>query len=421
MEVFKFGGASVKDAESIKNVFNILSNYSTYNNQLWIIVSAMGKTTNALETVVNSCFERDGTALEKLVEIRKWHENIINQLGLSNERSLLNQFNNFFTAAEWEIEDPDLSDYDKKYDQIVSLGELISTLIVSYYLNKQGYNNKWIDARDLIKTDDKYREAGVLWEETTEAIIAAQQLNPDTVKLTQGFIGSNNQNYTTTLGREGSDYTAAIVANSLNAVKMTVWKDVPGVLNADPKWFENTVLIEHLSYADTIELAYYGATVLHPKTIKPLQNKNIPLFVRSFKNPNLPGTRIDNNIESLPVPSFIFKVNQLLISISPKDFSFIVEENLGHIFMLFAEYGIKINTMQNSALSFSVCTNYNHKKIPLLIEALQKKYKVLYNYPVELITIRYYDQPTINRVMQGKKLLLEVKSRTTVQLVVTAE
>jgi len=415
-QVFKFGGASVKNAEAIVNVYKILTNYPLTG--LWVVISAMGKTTNALEEVVKSCFERDGKALEKLITIRRFHEKIIEELGLQNDVTLTNLFNNFFTSAEWEIEDSDISDYDKKYDQIVSLGEFISTLIVSAYFRKQGLDNVWIDARDLIKTDNRYREASINWEETAQSILVAQRSNSQLIKITQGFIGCDFENYTTTLGREGSDYTAAVVAYALEAEKMTVWKDVPGVLNADPKWFDNTVLLNHLSYLDTIELAYYGATILHPKTIKPLQNKNIPLYVKSFVNPNLPGTRIDNNTSGLTVPSFIFKVNQLLISISPKDFSFIVEENLSHIFLLFSKYGVKINTMQNSALSFSVCVDYDEKKSATLISALRENYKVLYNTGLELITIRNYDQSTINRVMDTKRLLLEVKSRNTVQLVV---
>lgn len=420
MKVFKFGGASVKDAASIKNVASILKLYAS--EKVYVIISAMGKTTNALEDVVNSCFIRDGRALEKLIEVRKKHEQIISELGLVEDVELNNLFNNFFTGVEWEIEDADISNYDKKYDQIVSLGELISTLIISAYLKSINIHNIWIDARDLIKTDQKYREGGIDWESTQTLIIeSVKNFEKSNLIITQGFIGCDDENYTTTLGREGSDYTASIVAYCTNAESMTVWKDVPGVLNADPKWFDDTVLLEHLSYLDTIELAYYGATILHPKTIKPLQNKNIPLHVKSFLDPSKPGTIIDNNSQGLNIPSFIFKINQILISISPKDFSFIVEHSLSDIFKTFSECGVKINTMQNSAISFSVCTDYDEKKILPLVERLRKQFKVLYNAGLELITIRYYDQPTIDRVMIDKKLLLEVKSRHTVQLVVAKE
>jgi aspartate kinase len=417
MKVFKFGGASVKDSASIKNVASILKLDEA--DKKYIIISAIGKTTNALEDLVNSCFLGDGRALERLNDIRKKHESIINELGLSGNENFNNAFNNFFTSVEWEIEDSDWSNFDKKYDQIVSLGELVSTLIVSEYLKSIGLNNTWIDARDLIKTNSKYREGGIEWEQTELKVKASlENFNKSNIIITQGFIGCDDENYTTTLGREGSDYTASIIAYCINAESMTVWKDVPGVLNADPKWFDDTVLLEHLSYLDTIELAYYGATILHPKTIKPLQNKNIPLHVRSFIDPSKPGTVIDNNSQGLNIPSFIFKINQILITISPKDFSFIVEHNLSDIFKSFSEHGVKINSMQNSAISFSVCTDYDEKKILPLIESIRKRFKVLYNTGLELITIRYYDQQTIDRVMIDKKLLVEVKSRHTVQLVV---
>jgi aspartate kinase len=298
------------------------------------------------------------------------------------------------------------------------MGEIISSKIVAAYLKEAGLPVRWVDVRDIVKTDNTYREGKVEWNETEKLAREKLGSKKNEIILTQGFLGGTSENFTTTLGREGSDYTAAILAYCLDAESVTIWKDVPGVLNADPKWFDETKLIDQLSYQDAIELAYYGATVIHPKTIKPLQNKNIPLYVRSFVKPSEKGTVINDIQSPLPVPCFIFKVDQVLISLSPKDFSFIVEENFSDIFKLFARHGVKVNTMQNSAISFSICVDSNPKKVPVLIRELQEQYRVLYNEKVELITIRYYDQPTIDRVALGKIILLEVKSRYTVQLVV---
>ncbi|HSH67818.1 MAG TPA: aspartate kinase, partial [Bacteroidia bacterium] len=294
--------------------------------------------------------------------------------------------------------------------------------IVNTYLNDIGINSKWWDVRDFIQTDNTYREGKVDWELTQELVnknllpeFSRSQTN---IIITQGFIGGTSENFTTTLGREGSDYTAAIIAFTTDARSVTIWKDVPGVLNADPKWFDETKKLEQLSYQDAIELAYYGASVIHPKTIKPLQNKNIPLFVKSFLEPEKQGTVICELPSEPAIPCFIFKVNQVLLSISPKDFSFIDEENFASIFQLFAEKNVKINVMQNSAISFSVSMDYDERSFKDLVEILQNDYRVLYNKNVELITIRYYDQPTIDRVLIGKVVLLEVKSRHTVQLIV---
>jgi aspartate kinase len=304
----------------------------------------------------------------------------------------------------------------------VSLGEIISTKIVNAYLIEASVNSKWLDVRDVIQTDNTYREGKVDWDLTQELVnrnlLPFLENNNNLVLVTQGFIGGTSENFTTTLGREGSDYSAAILAFTTNAESVTIWKDVPGVLNADPKWFDETKKLEQISYQDAIELAYYGATVIHPKTIKPLQNKKIPLYVKSFLNPEEIGTVINDVQTPLPIPSFIFKVNQVLISISPKDFSFIAEDNFSDIFNLFSERQVKVNVMQNSAISFSVSVDNDKRKLPELIKTLQKQYRVLYNDNLELITIRYYDQATIDRVTIDKKILLEVKSRYTVQLVV---
>lgn len=416
MKVFKFGGASVKDAAAVKNIGAILKRYN--NEKLIVVVSAMGKTTNALEEVVNALFN-GGDAIAALNKVQVFHDQILEGL-FDRKHQVHDDVHNLFVELEWAVEgEPELP-YDQEYDQIVSMGELLSSRILSHYLCSIGISNVWGDARDLIRTDDHFREAKVDWEETQKSIneLLIPKLEKTDVLVTQGFIGVTSENYTTTLGREGSDYTAAIFAYCCNASEVTIWKDVPGVLNADPKWFDDTVLLNQISYLDAIELAYYGATVIHPKTIKPLQNKHIPLRVRSFVDPEKEGTVINEFEDKKLIPSFIFKVDQVLISISPKDFSFIVEENLSSIFSVFAQAGVKINLMQNSAVSFSVCLDNRADKLDELVETLKKDFRVRYNSNLELITIRYYDDATINRVMVGKEMILEQKSRNTIQLVV---
>ncbi len=420
MKVFKFGGASVKDAAGVRNLTAILQTYKT--EKLIVVVSAMGKTTNALERLTDAFYFQTANLASILEEIKKFHFSIARDLFAESKHPFFDELHNTFVELDWAIDGTPQHSYDQEYDQIVSLGEVLATKIISAYLNEQGINTKWWDVRDFICTDNTFREGKVDWTLTEDKIrtflLPFFDYASEQVILLQGFLGVTSENFTTTLGREGSDYTAAIMAYCTDAESVTIWKDVPGVLNADPKWFDETKLIDHLSYQDAIELAYYGATVIHPKTIKPLQNKNIPLYVRSFLNPAEKGTLISNQQSALPVPCFIFKVKQILISISPKDFSFIVEENMSAIFRLFASHGVRINTMQNSAISFSLCIDDNERKIPDLVKALQEDYRVLYNDALELITIRYYDQATIDRVCIGKKILLEVKSRYTVQLVV---
>jgi aspartate kinase len=427
MKIFKFGGASVKDANAVKNVATILKSFP--NENIIVVVSAMGKVTNALEKLTNAVFyspqNEENTNIDAhtaLDEIKKYHFQIIEQLFPNKNHPIYNEINNAFVELDWAIEDGSTLSYGHTYDQIVSIGEIVSTKIVAAYLAESGIVNKWIDARDFIQTDNCYREGNVNWELTQELVdknlLSVFSKKEVPVVVTQGFIGGTSENFTTTLGREGSDYTAAIIAYTTNAESVTIWKDVPGVLNADPKWFDDTQKIEQLSYQDAIELAYYGATVIHPKTIKPLQNKKIPLYVKSFISPEKSGTVINEVQSMLPVPCFIFKMNQVLLSISPKDFSFIVEENFSDIFKLLAQKQIKINMMQNSAISFSLCIDNDVQKLPDLIKTLQKDYRVLYNENMELVTIRYYNQATIDRVTANKKVLLEVKSRYTVQLVV---
>ncbi len=420
MKVFKFGGASVKDAEAVKNVLSILKRFP--NENIIVVVSAMGKVTNALERLVNSLYYKKENPSDVLDEIKKYHFDIINQLFPDKNNPVYDEISNTFVELDWAIEEEAISNYDFEYDKIVCMGEIISTKIVNAYLNESGINSKWWDVRDFIQTDNTYREGKVDWELTqtlvNKNLIPYFDNTKNSIVITQGFIGGTSENYTTTLGREGSDYTAAILSFTTNAESVTIWKDVPGVLNADPKYFDETQKLEQISYQDAIELAYYGVSVIHPKTIKPLQNKKIPLYVKSFIHPEDTGTVISENQSPLPIPCFIFKTNQVLISISPKDFSFIVEENFSDIFNLFAERQAKINVMQNSAISFSLSVDNNERKLPDLIKTLQKDYRVLYNDNLELITIRYYDQTTIDKLTLGKIILLEVRSRYTVQLVV---
>ena len=421
MQVFKFGGASVKDADGVKNVAEVLKQFP--NEKLCVVISAMGKTTNALERLTKAFFYKTENAEAILEEIKQAHDAICKNLFTNPSHPIYSDLENTFVELHWAIEDEPTHGYDFEYDQIVSIGEVVSTKIVSAYLNDIGITNKWMDARGLIQTDNTYREGRVDFE-LTKALVKTQiepQLINHRIVVTQGFIGGTSENFTTTLGREGSDYTASILAYCLNAENVTIWKDVPGVLNADPKWFTKTKKIDELTYQDAIELTYYGATVIHPKTIKPLQNKQIPLYVKSFLNPKESGTVIKDGENRLNIPSYIFKVNQVLISIQPKDFSFIAEDNLSDIFELFSKHGVKINLMQLSAISFSVCCDDDAEKIKLLVTELQQTFKVLYNSNLELMTVRYYTPETIDLLTKNKLILLEQKSRFTVQMVMKNE
>ncbi|GGI25552.1 aspartate kinase [Pedobacter mendelii] len=416
MDIFKFGGASVKDVEGVKNLANIVSDYK--KGELLIVVSAMGKMTNKLEELTQAYLLHSDTAHSIFDEVKHFHFNLIEELFKGTNNPVYDDVANTFVEIDWLLEDEPDNDPDYIYDQIVSIGEVVSTKIVAAWLNETNIKTLWIDARNYIQTDNTYREGKVDWDKTNQLIQRdLVGLLHQNIIVTQGFIGGTSENYTTTLGREGSDYSAAIFASCLNATALTIWKDVPGVLNADPKWFDETEKIPQLSYHDAIELTYYGATVIHPKTIKPLQNKGIPLFVRSFLQPEASGTAITKESNPLPVPSFIFKINQALISIFPKDYSFIIEENLSNIFELFHQHKIKINTMLNSAISFSVSVDDNEEKITKLIAALSIQFTVKYNKGLELVTIRYYNQQTIDRVAINKDILLEVKSRHTCQMV----
>ena len=421
MQVFKFGGASVKDAEGVKNVVEVLKQFP--NQKIAVVVSAMGKTTNSLERLAKAFFYKTENADIILEEVKKYHLDICHHLFANSSHPIFTELENTFVELYWAIEDEPTHSFDFEYDQIVSMGEVISTKIISAYLNDVGLANKWIDARGLIQTDNTYREGKVDFE-LTETLIKRDLVpvfNLFNTIVTQGFIGGTSENFTTTLGREGSDYTASILAYCLNADNVTIWKDVPGVLNADPKWFSYTKKIDQLSYHDAIELTYYGASVIHPKTIKPLQNKNIPLFVKSFLQPKDEGTVIKDGEKRLNIPSYIFKIDQVLISIQPKDFSFIAEDNLSDIFEVFAKHGVKINLMQLSAISFSVCCDNDESKVQNLVKELQSQFKILYNSGLELMTVRYYTQETIDTLTSQKIILLEQRSRYTVQMVMRNE
>jgi aspartate kinase len=417
MKVFKFGGASVKDEAAVRNLAKIVDSHSS--EKLIVVISAMGKTTNTLERLTDAFFYKTGNAESVLKEVRDYHFGIIEKLFPEKSHPVYTDIHNALVELEWAIEDEPTHSFDCEYDQIVSVGEILSTKIVAAFLKEQNQKCEWRDIRDYVQTDNTYREGKVDWELTQQLVLAdlVPALEKTDMIITQGFLGVTSENFTTTLGREGSDYTAAILAYCTDAESLTIWKDVPGVLNADPKWFDDTRLIPQLTYQDAIELTYYGATVIHAKTIKPLQNKNIPLYVRSFLDPSKEGTKIHDVQAPLPIPCFIFKVNQVLISISPRDFSFIVEENMSSIFSVLSKHRVKINTMQNSAINLSLCVDEDAQRLPGLIEELGKQYRVLYNDKLELVTIRYYDQATLDRVTIGKSILLEVKSRYTAQLV----
>ena len=417
MDIFKFGGASLQNAAGIQNVQQIIENYK--KDKLLVVVSAMGKTTNALEALLETFYQQSHEAETCFEQIKRYHFDILHELFKDPLHPIFDEVNNCFVEIDWILEEGPQDSYDYLYDQMVSVGEIVSSKILTAYLQEQGLPALWVDARNYIQTDNNYREAQVDWQKTNRQI---QQSLPVLLEkhilITQGFIGSTSENFTTTLGREGSDYTAAIFASCLNADSASIWKDVPGVLNADPKWFSDTELIPELSYQDAIELTYYGATVIHPKTIKPLENKEIPLRVRSFYQPDAPGTRICRSKECLPVPSFIFKVNQVLISILPKDFSFILEDNLSEIFNLFHKHKVKINMMHNSAISFSVSSDYNAQKIEALVSDLKKRFDVSQQQDLELVTIRYFNQETIDRVLVNKRVIHEVKDAYTCQMLI---
>lgn len=415
IKVLKFGGASVKDADSVRNVVRVLNFFKSH--KLAVVISAMGKTTNALERLLSACYYNRENIEKEFNFIKDFHLKIVEDLFPDRNNEIFNNMDDIFSLIRDRISLPHSENYDYDYDQLVSVGEIISSKIVTAFLNNKGTASHWVDARLIIRTDNTYREARVDWARTEELVQGAMNFKDCDVYVTQGFTGGTSENISTTLGREGSDFSAAILAYSLNAQEVIIWKDVPGVLNADPKYFENTIKLESLSYQDAIELAYYGASVIHPKTIKPLQNKGIPLWVKSFLDPEGTGTIVQTNKAEQLIPSFIFKMNQVLITIAARDFSFIIEQNLRDIFHALSEIRIRINVMQNTALSFSISADWDEKKIMSLITRLEEDYMIKYNKDLELVTIRNYDQATIERVIVNKEILLEEKSRNTVQMV----
>ena len=414
MQVFKFGGASVKDAMGVKNVASVLQKVG--HKDTLIVVSAMGKTTNALELVIKNYFENKSELSNAINDVKTFHNNILKDLFDNNNHIAFKKIANFFDELNAFLKINKSPDYNFVYDQVIGYGELISTTIISEYLNAIQLKNNWVDVRNHIKTDSYYRRANVNWNKTQQLITSS--LNTSVLNITQGFLGSDTNNFVTTLGREGSDYTAAIFAYCLNAESVTIWKDVPGVLNADPRYFENAQLLNKISYTEAIELAFYGASVIHPKTLQPLQRKEIPLYVKSFLEPEALGTKISKNEPLDPViPCFIVKKHQVLISLSSLDFSYIVEENISEIFNLLHLYKMKVDVIQNSAISFSVCVDDLYNNLGELLHHLKAKFNVTCHENVSLYTIRHYTQKAINQIETGKTLLLKQLTQETVQVV----
>jgi aspartate kinase len=414
MRVFKFGGASVKDAEGVKNLFSVLKKVG--HNDTLIVVSAMGKTTNALEVVLNNYFNNRSELQSSIQDIKKYHNGILLDLFENEENKVFSHVSALFIELDNFFKTNKSPDYNFVYDQVIGYGELISTTIISHYLEGEGIKNNWLDVREFIKTDNYYRRANVDWSATQDII--SKKVNKSVLNITQGFLGSDANNFTTTLGREGSDYTAAIFAFCLNAESVTIWKDVPGVLNADPRYFENAQLLNKISYREAIELAFYGASVIHPKTLQPLQRKEIPLHVKSFLNPEKQGTIVGREIGIEPkVPCFILKQNQVLLSLSTLDFSYIMEENISEIFNLLHLYKMKVDVIQNSAISFSVCFDNNYNNLEKLLHHLKAKFKVTCHEKVSLYTIRHYDEESISQLESNKSVLLKQILGETVQIV----
>jgi aspartate kinase len=414
MRVFKFGGASVKDAEGVRNLVKVLNEVG--HKDTILVVSAMGKTTNAMEDIVNSYFKNKLELAAHMNDMIAYHEGIMQALFPSAQhpifkrvKVLVDEINGFLA---WNKS----PNYNFVYDQVVGYGELISTTILSAYLAEVGIANTWLDVREYIKTDNSYRDPSIQWEKTQERV---GKIDRGILNITQGFLGSDDNNFTVTLGREGSDYTAAILGYCLNAESVTIWKDVPGVLNADPRYFKETQLLHSISYREAIELAFYGASVIHPKTLQPLQRKEIPLHVKSFLNPTAAGTTVGKGTAITPkVPCFIVKKNQVLMKLSSLDFSFIVENNISEIFKLFHDHKMKVDLIQNSAISFSVCVDNKFGGLDALLAQLQRKFKVVHHENVSLYTIRHFNAKALESLQNGHEILLEQRGKETVQLVV---
>ena len=418
IKVFKFGGASVKDASAIRNVANILNNHK--KEKLVIVVSAMGKTTNALEKILKAAFEKSDE-LNPLIEDLK--ANHINEATILVGKGdvVIKDIEKLINGLKRTLKEKGNKSYDKVYDQVVSVGELLSTKIVNSFLNKKKLSSSWVDARKIIKTDNTYREGVIDWTKTEQSIqkIVTPLLQKNGFVVTQGFIGGSKEKTTTTLGREGSDFSAAILSYCLDAEEMSIWKDVEGIMTGDPRLFKKVTKIDRLSYREAIEMTYYGAKVIHPKTIKPIQNKNIPLYVRSFINPKGKGTLISGEADIHYPPVVVVEKDQVLLQIATRDFSFVAEHHLSYIFKLFTDYRTKVNMMQNMAISFSVCiTLKDIDRLNKVIEVLSKNFEVRVEKNLELITIRHYHTDVIKQMKKGKIVLLEERIRQTIQLVV---
>ncbi len=415
MRIFKFGGASVKDADGIKNVVSVLR--QTGHDDTLLVVSAMGKTTNAMEAIVDAYFNDKESLPFAIQEVVAYHDAILKDLFPQDQHPIFQKLKSLVEEVTGFLAWNKSPKYNFVYDQVVGYGELISTSIISTYLNEVGIPNRWLDVRDLIKTDASYRDVTVNWEKTQQNV--SEEIDRGQLNITQGFLGSDDNNFTTTLGREGSDYTAAILAYCLNATSVTIWKDVPGVLNADPRYFEKTQLLNNISYREAIELAFYGASVIHPKTLQPLQGKEIPLHVKSFLNPKDPGTTVGKGIGIEPnIPCFIVKKNQVLLKLSSLDFSFIVEDSISELFKLFHEYKMKVDLIQNSAISFSVCVDNKFGRLEDLLQLLKSRFKLVYHEGVSLYTIRHFNEEAVASLQNGHEVLLEQRGKETLQLVV---
>jgi aspartate kinase len=418
LRVFKFGGASVKSADGVCNLAEVLLKNP---GNLVVVVSAMGKSTNALEIILAKYLDNDSSFTDDLARLKSYHFEIVSQLFNGVDKELGQRINSLFIEIESFIQSNKNKDYNFCYDQLVSFGELISTVIVSQYLNYIDIKNQWVDARKCIKSDTTYREGNIDYKLSEGITKEVFSFSDQRIYLTQGFIAGTALGTTTTLGREGSDYTAAILANLLNATDVTIWKDVEGVLNADPKFFKNTTKIDFVSFQEAIELAYCGAQIIHPKTIKPLQNKRIPLYVKSFLKPEAIGTKILHSDVPLQLPPvLVLKRNQVLISLTPRDFSFVIEDSLSQIFALFYKHRVKVNMIHTSAISFSVCVDEEKHYLPAAIAELQKDFVVKYNSNLELLTVRHYSTKVIDEHISGRQVYMQQRTRSTARFVMDA-
>jgi aspartate kinase len=415
MKVYKFGGASVRDAAGIRNLAEIAGKAG---GNLVIVVSAFGKTTNALEKVLQQWLAGNREYIETLNNIYSYHLSAINDL-FKEKNYIHDDIQKSFKHLKTYLSSDIRNEFDFEYDQVVSFGEIWSTMIVAAYLKARLPGVEWKDIRKCLLTDDRYRDANIIWDESMIRVRSAFSFSGADIYVTQGFIGATQDNFSTTLGREGSDYTAALIGNMLDAESVTVWKDVPGIMNADPVWMKPTIKLNEISYREAVEMTFSGAKVIHPKTIKPLHNKNIPMYVKSFIDPSGEGTVIKADPEiRKQIPVFVRKESQILISILPLDFSFVMGDNLSRIFNYFTQRGIKVNLVEASAVSIDVCVNDEKEKVKAFIEDLKPEFSIIYNENVEMLSVRHYDEDAIQRIITGREVLLQQRTRSTVRFVV---